>query len=83
MAVGFGVITQVEDEPRLMPAFRKLLHEVIEVANTMQHFLMPLMNAMLVKHFGLILKRHSGTTINNAPNFYEFWIPFFSEPPKP
>jgi len=80
MAVGFGVITQVEDEPGLMPAFRKLLSEVIQIANTMQYFLMPLMRAMLFRHFGpSILETQGGTTIDNAPGLYEFWIPFFTE----
>jgi hypothetical protein len=82
MAVGFGVITQVEGEPHLMDAFRKILHEVIHIANTMQYFLMPLMRAMLSTHFGpSILDLQAGTTIRDAPGLYEFWIPFFAESP--
>src|SRR6266567_12933 len=82
MAVGFGVIMQVQDEPHAMAAFGKVLREVIQVANTMQHFLMPLMRSMLFKHFGpSILDVQAGTTITDATGLYEFWIPFFAEPP--
>jgi hypothetical protein len=82
MAVGFGVIMQVQDEPHAMAAFGKVLREVIQVANTMQHFLMPLMRAMLFNHFGpSILDVQAGTTITDAPGLHEFWIPFFAERP--
>jgi hypothetical protein len=82
MAVGFGVIGQVQGEPDLMAAFRKLSREVIWVANTMQYFLMPLIRAILLKHFGFsILQDKPGTTINDAPGLYDFWIPFFAEAP--
>jgi hypothetical protein len=82
MAVGFGVISLVQGESNLMAAFRKLSREVIRVANTMQYFLMPLMRAILLKHFGpSILDDKPGTTINDAPSLYDFWIPFFAESP--
>jgi hypothetical protein len=82
MAVSFGIISQVQGEPNLMAGFRKLLREVIRVANTMQHFLMPLMRAILLKHFGpSILQDKLGTTIKDAPGLYDFWIPFFAESP--
>lgn len=82
MVVGFGVIKQVEGEPHLMAAFGKVMKEVIQVANTMQYFLMPLMGAILFKHFGeSILDVHPGTTITDAPGLHEFWIPFFAERP--
>lgn len=82
MAVGFGAINQVQGEPNQMAAFRKLLREVIRVANTMQYFLMPLMRAILLKHLGpAILDGKPGTTITDAPGLYEFWIPFFAECP--
>ena len=82
MAVGFGAISHVEGEPNLMSAFRKLLREVIHVANTMQYFLMPQMRTILLKRFGpSILQDKPGTTINDAPGLYEFWIPFFAESP--
>lgn len=80
MAVGFGVISQVQGEPNLMVAFRKLSREVIRVANTTQYFLMPLMRAILLKRFGpSILEDKPGTTIKDAPGLYDFWIPFFAE----
>jgi hypothetical protein len=82
MTVGFGAIAQVQGEPNLMAAFRKLLREVIRVANTMQYFIMPLMRAILLKHFGpAILQDKPGTMIHNAPDLYDFWIPFFAEAP--
>ena len=82
MTVGFGVIMQVQGEPNAMAAFGKVLREAIQIANSMQHFLMPLMRAMLLKHFGpSILDIQEGTTIAGAPSLYEFWIPFFAEPP--
>jgi hypothetical protein len=80
MAVGFGAISQIQGERNLMSAFRKLLREVIHTANTMQYFLMPLMRAILLKHFGpSILQDKLGTTIKDAPGLYDFWIPFFAE----
>ena len=82
MAVGFGAISQVQGEPTLMAASRKLVREVIRVANTMQHFLMPLMRTILLKRFGpSILEDKPGTAINDAPGLYDFWIPFFAESP--
>ena len=82
MAVGFGVISQVQGESDLMSAFRKLSREVIQVANAVQYFLMPLMRAILLKHFGpSILEDKPGTTITDALALYEFWIPFFAEVP--
>jgi hypothetical protein len=82
MVVGFGAIKQVEGEPLLMEAFRKVLKEVIQVANTMQYFLMPFMRAIIVHNFGTsILDTQKGTTITGAPDLYEFWIPFFAERP--
>jgi len=48
----------------------------------MQHFLMPLMRTILLKRFGpSILEDKPGTTINDAPGLYDFWIPFFAESP--
>lgn len=82
MAVSFGVISQVQGEPNLVSAFRKLSREVIQVANTLQYFLMPFMRAILLKHFGPSILHHKpGTTINDAPGLYDFWIPFFAEAP--
>jgi hypothetical protein len=82
MTMGFGVIMQVQGEPHAMAAFGKVLREAIQIANAIQHFLMPLMKAMLVKHFGpTIFDLQAGTTIADAPGLYEFWIPFFAEPP--
>jgi hypothetical protein len=82
MAMGFGAISQVQGEANLMAAFRRLLGEVIRVANTMQHFLQPLMRAILLKRFGpSIFETTPGTTIADAPPLYEFWIPFFAESP--
>jgi hypothetical protein len=80
MAVGFGAISQIQGEPNLMSAFRKLLREVIHTTNTMQYFLMPLMRAILLKHFGpSIFQEKPGTTIKDAPGLYDFWISFFAE----
>lgn len=82
MAVGFGAVSQVRGEPTLMAASRKLVREVIRVANTMQYFLMPPMRTILLKRFGpSILEDKPGTTINDAPGLYDFWIPFFAESP--
>ena len=82
MAVGFGTISQLQGEPTLMAASRKLVREVIRAANTMQHFLMPLMRTILLKRFGpSILEDKPGTTINDAPGLYDFCIPFFAESP--
>jgi hypothetical protein len=82
MAVGFGAISQVQGETSLMDASRKLTREPVRVANRMQYYVMPLMRAILLKHFGpSILEDKPGTTITDAPPLYEFWIPFFTESP--
>jgi hypothetical protein len=82
MAVGFGAIIQVQGETSLMAASRKLTSEPVRVAGRMQYYLMPLMRAILIKHFGpSILDDKPGTTITDAPPLYKFWIPFFTESP--
>jgi hypothetical protein len=55
------------------------MQQVMQAANTLPYFLMPLMKAILTKHLGgAILKPQPGTVIENAPQLGQFWIPFFA-----
>jgi transcriptional regulator with XRE-family HTH domain len=79
LAIGYGIMGAT-GEPLHIGAFGAVMQEVMQVANTLPYFLMPLMKAILTKHLGkTILNPQPGTTIENAPKLGEFWIPFFAE----
>ena len=65
-------------------ALGEVIKEVRYVANTMPHFLMSFIRAILFRRFGeSILDTLPGVTISDAPSLFEFWIPFFAEWPEP
>ncbi len=79
LAIGYGIIGAT-GEPIQISAFGTVMREVMQVANTLPYFLMPLMKAILTKHLGTtILNPQPGTVIKNAPELEQFWIPFFAE----
>jgi hypothetical protein len=79
----YGIINLATNKTSPDVALGEVIKEVRQVANTIPYFLMPLMRAILVKHFGeSILDALPGVTITNAPPLFEFWIPFFAERPE-
>jgi hypothetical protein len=78
LAMGYAIMGAT-GEPLHIGAFGTVMQEVMQAANTLPYFLMPLMKAILTKHLGeAILKPHPGTIIENAPQLGQFWIPFFA-----
>ena len=64
-----------------MKAFGIVMGEAMLVSNLMPDFFQALMQAILERHFGKdILSPEHATSIHNAPELREFWLPFFSEP---
>jgi hypothetical protein len=79
LAIGYGIMGATE-EPIHISAFGIVMREVMQVANTLPYFLMPLMKAILTKHLGAsILNPQPGTVIKGAPQLGQFWIPFFAD----
>ena len=78
LAIGYGIMSAT-GEPLHIGAFGTVMQQVMQAANTLPYFLMPLMKAILTNHLGeAILKPQPGTVIENAPQLGEFWIPFFA-----
>jgi transcriptional regulator with XRE-family HTH domain len=79
LAIGYGIMSAT-GEPLHIGAFGTVMQEVMQAANTLPYFLMPLIDALLTKHLGkAILNPQPGTIIENAPKLGEFWIPFFAD----
>ncbi|MEI9925106.1 MAG: hypothetical protein WDN50_17760 [Bradyrhizobium sp.] len=79
LVIGYG-ITSATGEPNHTFAFGTVIREVMQVANTLPYFLMPLMKAIMTKYLGAkILNPQPATVIKNAPQLGQFWIPFFAE----
>jgi len=82
LAFGYAIMKNT-GEPLHIGAFGTVMQQVMQVANTLPDFLMPLMRAILFKNLGeKILTPQSGTAINNAPKIDDFWIPYFAETEK-
>jgi len=80
LIIGYGVLNLASNKISQQAALGEVITEVRYVADTMPYFLMPLMRAILLKHFGeSILNTLPGLTISDAPALFEFWIPFFAE----
>jgi transcriptional regulator with XRE-family HTH domain len=78
LAIGYGIMNAT-GEPLHIGAFGVVMQEVMQAANTLPYFLMPLMKEILTKHLGeAILKPQPGTVIEDAPQLGKFWIPFFA-----
>lgn len=78
LAIGYGIMSAT-GEPLHIGAFGTVMQQVMQAANTLPYFLMPLMKAILTKHLGeAILRPQPGTVIENAPQLGQFWIPFFA-----
>ena len=78
LAIGYGIMSAT-DEPLHVGAFGTVMQQVMQAANTLPYFLMPLMKAILTKHLGeAILHPLPGTVIENAPQLGQFWLPFFA-----
>jgi hypothetical protein len=83
LIMGYGVINQASAKTSPKDALQEVLIEVRLVAETMPYFIMPLVRAILLKHFGeSILDTLPGATIRGAPLLFDFWIPFFAERPE-
>jgi hypothetical protein len=79
LALGYGIM-RATGERLHMIAFGTVMQEVMQVADTLPYFLMPLIKTILTKHLGeAILNPQPGTIIENAPELGEFCIPFFAE----
>ncbi len=79
----YGIFNLASNKTSPDAALGEVITEVRHVANTMPYFLMPLMRAILFKHFGeSILDTLPGMTITDAPSLFDFWIPFFAEWPE-
>jgi hypothetical protein len=79
MVLGYGLLLET-GEPVSLAAFAKAMAEVRTVADVMPFFIMPLIKAILVRHLGWsALNATPVTTIENAPDLHDFWIPFFVE----
>jgi hypothetical protein len=79
----YGVMNEAKNKTSQQAAFREVIKEARDVAETMPYFLMPFMRAMLFKHFGEeILDTLPRIIISDAPSLFEFWIPFFAERPE-
>lgn len=78
LALGYGIMNAT-GEPLHIGAFGVVMQEVMQGANTMPYFLMPLMKAVLNRYLGeAILDPQPGTIIEGAPQLGGFWIPFFA-----
>ena len=83
LIITYGILNLASNKTSPSAAFGEVITEVRRVANTMPYFLMPLMRAILFKHFGeSILDTLPGVTISDAPSLFDFWIPFFAEWPE-
>jgi len=79
LAIGYGIMSAT-GEPNHTFAFGAAMREVMQVANTLPYFLMPLMKAILTNHLGAtILNPQPATVTKNAPQLARFWIPFFAD----
>jgi transcriptional regulator with XRE-family HTH domain len=79
LAIGYGIMSATGEQNHTF-AFGAIMREVMQVANTLPYFLMPLMKAILTKHLGAtILNPQLSTVIKNAPELGQFWIPFYAD----
>jgi hypothetical protein len=79
LALGYGIMNATGEADHIS-AFGTVMQEVMQCANTLPYFLMPIMEAILTRHLGnAILKPQPGTVIKDAPELGGFWIPFYAE----
>lgn len=78
MVISAGIL-RATGETDTAKAFGKIMDEVNDVSNDMTDFFLYLMRAVVTRHLGahvLSPRVGAGTKIANAPNLYEFALPF-------
>jgi len=80
LIMGYGVLNLASNKMSQESALGEVITEVRHVADTMPYFIMPLIRAILLKHFDeSILNSFHVMTITDAPGLFQFWIPFFAD----
>jgi hypothetical protein len=69
-------------ETDLIEAQKKIMAEVNSVSGHMTNFLLSLSDAFLTKHFAPNMRAEVVAKITDAPNVFEFWLPFYVEIPS-
>ena len=77
-------IAKIIGETDLIKAQTKLINLVMPISDDMSHLIHAIIAVLWQKYFGEELLAERRIDINDAPSFFDVWVPFFVEiPPEP